>query len=493
MDKDTSEIAKLTERISKDPKSKLFVPLAEEYKKAGDMEMSIHVLTEGLKTNPGYITARSFLGKLLFEKGDLPGAQKEFEEVAKAIPDNLMAQRKLGDIYILQNRPADALTHYKAVLSLNPKDQETASLVSDVEEGREIKARITGPKPQVQEEAAKKQEPPHVVATPAAAKPQPASVAAKPLAIPPVAAEETEEPEEVLVVEPLEPAGPVNLEDALSSKGLDFLSESAPEPALTDTGESGENNEALFDHEDPFAVQQTAGGAHVVEEPSLDAQEEGTLPALSGEPDKQVDDFTTDTLAELYISQGFFEKAVDIYERMLVDNPNSQGLKNKLANVRVMAAETAPAAEPEAEARPLAVPEDLVTRPASLEIPAANKAPGIFDEYAPPSQEIELSQSTNQWSSQPSPPEDAKKGPLSGPASGQPKQVDAGFEPVEYVPPSGSPQQGAQETFDKTADERSTAEKAGKKISQPRKSLITGRKETIDRLENWLHQIMKEK
>jgi hypothetical protein len=309
-----------------------------------------------------------------------------------------------------------------------------------------------------------------------------------------VAAEETEEPEEVLVVEPLEPAGSVNLEDALSSKGLDFLSESAPEPALTDAGESGENNEALFDQEDPFGIQQPAGETHVAEEPSLDAQEEGTLPALSGEPDKQADDFTTDTLAELYISQGFFEKAIDIYERMLVDNPNSQGLKNKLANVRAMAAETAPAAEPEAEARPLAVPEDLVTRPASLEIPAANKAPGIFDEYVPPpSQEIELSQSTDQWSSQAPPPEHAKKGSLSGPASGQPKQFDTGFEPVEYVPPSGSPQQGAQETFGKTADEKITAEKSGKKISQPRKSLITGRKETIDRLENWLHQIMKEK
>src|SRR5574337_1417767 len=97
MDKETSEIAKLTERISKDPKSKLFVPLAEEYKKSGDIEMAIYVLSEGLKNNPGYVTARSILGKLLFEQGDLEGSQKEFEEVIKAIPDNLLAQRKLGD------------------------------------------------------------------------------------------------------------------------------------------------------------------------------------------------------------------------------------------------------------------------------------------------------------------------------------------------------------------------------------------------------------
>ncbi len=472
MDKDTSEIAKLTERISKDPKSKLFVPLAEEYKKVGDLEMSIHVLTEGLKNNPGYVTARSFLGKLLFEKGDFAGAQKEFEEVVKAIPDNLMAQRKLADLYILQNRPADALLHYKTVLSLNPKDQETASLVSDVEAGRDVKARIAGPKPQAQqEEAAKKQEPPQAVA---------------PMTRPLVA----EEPEEVLMVEPLEPAGPVDLEDALSSKGLDFLSESVQEPAQTD---SGEESRALFD-EDPFAVQQPARGTHVPEETSLDAQESETPAVFAEEPDKQADDFTTDTLAELYISQGFFEKAVDIYERMLVDNPNSQGLKNKLANVRAMAAEIAPAAEPEAEAGPLAVPEDLATSPAPPEMPAADMAPGFFDEYVPPpSGESELSQSPGRWNSPAQPPERKKKGPLSSPASGQPKQFGAGFEPAEYVPPAGAPPQGAEETFGKTADEKLAAGKTGTNIARPRKSLVTGRKETIDRLENWLQHIMKEK
>ncbi len=488
MDKDTSEIAKLTERISKDPKSKLFVPLAEEYKKAGDLEMSIHVLTEGLKNNPGYVTARSFLGKLLFEKGDLSGAQKEFEEVAKAIPDNLMAQRKLGDLYVLQDRAADALKHYKIALSLNPRDQETESLVADVEAGRDVKARLFKQKPQPLEDALKPGGPPKAPPAQAAAKPQPAPIAAKPPVTPPVAAEEIEEPEEVLVVEPLEPASSASLEDALSSKGLDFLSEAVQEPALAD---SGKESRALFDQEEPFAVQQTARGTHVVEETSQEARENEMPAAFAEEPDKQADDFTTDTLAELYISQGFFEKAVEIYERMLVDNPYSQGLKNKLANVKAMA-ETAPAAEPEAEARPLAVPKDLITRPAPPEISVADMAPGIFDEYVPPSQEIELSQ-PDQWSSSAPSPKREKKGPLSGLASGQPKQLDAGFEPVEYVPPSEAPQQDAEEAFGKTADEKLTAEKTGTNITRRRKPLVASRKETIERLENWLQHIMKEK
>ncbi len=62
--------------------------------------MAIHVLLEGLKNNPDYVTAASYLGKLLLAKGDLAGAQKEFEEVVKHIPENLMAQKKLGDLFI---------------------------------------------------------------------------------------------------------------------------------------------------------------------------------------------------------------------------------------------------------------------------------------------------------------------------------------------------------------------------------------------------------
>jgi tetratricopeptide (TPR) repeat protein len=476
MDKDTSEIAKLTERISKDPKSKLFVPLAEEYKKAGDIEMSIHVLTEGLINNPGYVTARSFLGKLLFEKGDLPGAQKEFEEVVKAIPDNLMAQRKLGDLYVLQDRPTDALKRYKIVLSLNPKDQDTASLIAEAEAGHDIKSRIPRPKPQVPESASQNQEPPQAGPAPAAPKPHSSPVTARPAAtgsIPAVPAEH-EEPEEVLVVEPLEPVvSPTGLEHALAAQHLDFLAEPGREAALPDAG--ADTGESVFSSPQPVAAQQKFGGP-----------ERGEASPPAEEPEKTADDFTTDTLAELYISQGFFEKAVDIYERMLVDNPNSQGLKNKLANVRALAAEAAPAVELKGNAKLSAAPE---AGPAPADMPAADMAPGIMDEFVPPPAEKgDLLQSDDEWSSPATSRERTKKAPSSEPASTQPAPLDAGFEPLEYVPPGAAPAQGSEGTLDRTP-----SGKTERNASPPRKSSTSGRKETIDRLENWLQHIMKEK
>lgn len=352
MNKEPSEIVKLTDRLAKDPKSKLFVPLAEEYKKAGDVEMAIYVLTEGLKNNPSYVTARSILGRLLFEKGDLDGSYKELEEVVKAIPDNLLSQRKLGDICILQNKPDEALRHYRSVLSLNPRDNEIASMISDIEAGRDVKTRIPQPAPQPspaeevkpeasqQPQTAPAQQPKAVPAGPQAAPlaapvsraEGPKSVKAPVVAAAPVPrpAGGAEEPEEVLVVESLDAERP---DRKLSAAGLDFLSEQPQEDTYASSAE------------EPAGV--FAPAEQVREElPPSDQVPAGPKETETREEaaDKS-DDFTTDTLAELYIAQGFYEKAIDIYDRMLADNPDSRGLREKLERVRSMAAASAAPAE----------------------------------------------------------------------------------------------------------------------------------------------------
>lgn len=305
-----SEIAKLTERIAKDPKSKLFVPLAEEYKKAGDMEMALHVLSEGLKNNPGYVTAKSFLGRLLIEKGNLAGAKKEFEEVVKAIPDNLLAQRKLGDINALQGNTAGALAHYKAALALTPKDEEISSLIADLQAGRSIAGRLPVPKVQPAAPAVPKQAAPVPKGTaPIALKGQ---VAHAPAPRPQAAVPEAEEPEEIFALDPIttEPAPepPASKPDLAGPQpDFDFLAETAvlPEPEAVAPGRS-------LQHDLP-----------------------GPSAAMTLPEDK--DDLSTDTLAELYIGQGFYEKAIDIYERMAVENPGNAALRRKLQDVRAMA------------------------------------------------------------------------------------------------------------------------------------------------------------
>ncbi len=456
MNKDTSEIAKLTERISKDPKSKLFVPLAEEYKKVGDIEMAVHVLLEGLKHNPGYVTAKSFLGRLLLEKGDLAGAQKEFEEVVKAIPDNLLAQRKLGDLYALQNKQTEALKQYKIVLALNPGDDDLVSLVSDVESGADVRQRLQQQKTKPSPEPPKKavspqkgqaatsspQENSEMVRTPLTAqvstpesKTERAPLQAAQGLTSPSAHHEAEEPEEVLVVEPLEEEQPV---EEVPSPGLDFFAEKAEERAPTSEKEE-QAGEVTAIHEppqeEPALFAEAAETSSILpdieaapfEEPPV-MPEPGPGPA-AGKLADQSDDFTTDTLAELYIAQGFFEKAIDIYQRMLADHPNSRGLANKLDRVKAMAA----AAEASA-------PMEYTP----IETGEGKSGQGIFAELNkyPPAVEA-----------------DGKRETTKEPVKEKPEE-SAGAETKEYVPPE-EPAIGGDEAVIMEAELLVEAEDAG--------------------------------
>ena len=123
----SEEIERLREKIEKDPNSKLFVPLAEEYKKAGMYDEAIDALIKGLEKQPSYLSARVSLGKIYVERGMLADALAEFEKVIAAIPENLYAHKKLAEIYRELGDKDKAIKEFRTVLKLNPLDEWAAT------------------------------------------------------------------------------------------------------------------------------------------------------------------------------------------------------------------------------------------------------------------------------------------------------------------------------------------------------------------------------
>ena len=433
MEKVNVEIEKLTERIARDPKSKLFVPLAEEHKKAGDIETAIGVLTEGLKHNPGYVTARSFLGRLLMDKGDLARAQKELEEVIKTIPDNLLAQRKLGDLFVLQGRGADALPRYKAALALNPGDKDLPLLIADLEAGKDVSSRIPKPKASAPPAGMKPQPAPAapvqpktapVVAPKTAAAPQAATAAQMAPAAPrPQAAMKTAQtsavpvpPSAATAASYPAPPAPDDAEVIEDIVELESLEQSVPLAGST----SGSSSPDVFPAPAPIDLSEPQT------EKAPDGEERETMTGSVAEttvPEQREqagsDDLNTNTLAELYISQAFYDKAIEIYQGMLNDRPGNTALQKKLEQIRAMAG-------------------------------AADQGPERLTEASPGAGEYT------------SPPADAAS-------------------QTETPPRERSPQMTVQEPSGEPAPPRGP------------QAATTRRKETIDRLESWLNTIMKEK
>ncbi|MDH4231714.1 MAG: tetratricopeptide repeat protein [Nitrospirota bacterium] len=150
------DIEKLREKVEKDPNSKLFVPLAEEYRKEGMLDEAIDILQKGLERQPSYMSARVSLGKIYLEKGKPDEARSEFEHVIEAIPDNLYAHKKLSEIYRDTGKRDLALKTFRTVLKLNPMDEETLNNLRELEGASvELPAEdLKGTDTQVSEEAA---------------------------------------------------------------------------------------------------------------------------------------------------------------------------------------------------------------------------------------------------------------------------------------------------------------------------------------------------
>ncbi|RMG00070.1 MAG: hypothetical protein D6726_11980, partial [Nitrospirae bacterium] len=125
------DIEKLKARIEKDPDSKLFLPLAEEYRKEGMFDQAAEVLKKGLERHPNYVTARVALGKTYLEQGKQDEALSEFENVVASVPDNLFAQKKIAEIYRDKGNIEKAVEHYNTVSYLNPQDEDARQFLEE--------------------------------------------------------------------------------------------------------------------------------------------------------------------------------------------------------------------------------------------------------------------------------------------------------------------------------------------------------------------------
>ena len=124
------EIDRMATQLAKDPHSKVFMPLAEEYGKVGMWQEAAGVLEDGLKFYPGFITAMVALGRAYDRMGEATKAKAILEESVKLSPENLRAHRTLIKIYQSQGLNESALQSCAVILAVNPRDEEALSVQS---------------------------------------------------------------------------------------------------------------------------------------------------------------------------------------------------------------------------------------------------------------------------------------------------------------------------------------------------------------------------
>jgi tetratricopeptide (TPR) repeat protein len=132
-------LVELRSRWEQDRASRLFLQLAEEYRRCGMPRDALAILDEGLRHHPTSLAGQVLLGRCRLDIGEGEGAVVALEGVIRRDPTHMVAYRHLVDAYLLVRDAERARSRLDLYAQLNPQDVELPALearVGDLERAR---------------------------------------------------------------------------------------------------------------------------------------------------------------------------------------------------------------------------------------------------------------------------------------------------------------------------------------------------------------------
>ena len=298
----SARIEELERKFNENPR-RYFAPLANEYRKAGDLTQAISICRTYVPQQPAHMSGHIVFGQALFEAGEFEEARGVFESALQLDPENLIALRHLGDIARERGELTAARTWYRRVLDADPRNPEVVSLLSSIDGLPDAQAN----RPSSPVEALsgwqdinpeRTLELPQTLATPTPPTP------------PPAVPDSVSAPTPVLTPR----VEPRSMEGFFSAESdLEEVKAAAPPPA--DEGGMGSGFETM-----EFQAPKREERPSV---PLMEVVTESDTPQA----------FVTETMAELYLQQGFRDEALSVYRQLLSQNPYDDNLRERVTQL----------------------------------------------------------------------------------------------------------------------------------------------------------------
>jgi tetratricopeptide (TPR) repeat protein len=281
-------------------------------------------------------------GQALFEAGEWVEAREVFERALTLDPENLIALRSLGDMTLQAGDTAAARTWYTRLLDADPKDAAVIALISEIDSSSVAAAAPVAEEIPASDPALDDQQITYIENAPEpAVQADSAPVEIEALSSPAPAEASEAEAGSAEAPEGLERHYPVETE----------------EPAL-EASDFVETENAVADIK---SEKEDVGNA--LDAPRMEAE------AAPAEPPSAPEPFVNETMAQLYLQQGYRQLAINVYRQLSASRPNDQALKDRIAEL-----ESADAAEHPGEAPVMRREEPSIERPSE---PAAPRSPSI--------------------------------------------------------------------------------------------------------------------
>lgn len=320
----------------RDPSGRAFVPLADAFRRAGELGEALDLLTDGLGRHPDFSSGHLVAAWVHRDRGDLAAAEAGFRRVLDLDPENARALHGLGQLLAKGGQVAAGRRLVLRAVELDP--------LTEWEEGG----------------------PPHMPAETAGVREPETPEAEAPIDIRALAPEAVEgvlgDPDglgvivEVAHLAPDAPSGAAreaepspfeSWDDPAGSQVAVAVEESrelpvvdiaalAPDPEPEPERELSEVGPADGTVDDP--------ADEPVVEPVVEAVEAGAVePAEVGAAEEEAAPYDTRTMAELFARQGLHDRAVEIYRKLVRARPGDEALAARLAELSALAGSEQPA------------------------------------------------------------------------------------------------------------------------------------------------------
>ena len=330
----SARVDELQKKFNENPR-RYFAPLADEYRKAGDLQAAIDLCRTHLAQQPGHMSGHIVLGKALYEGGDLDEARLTFETALGLDPENLIALRHLGDIARQQGDAYGARQWYQRVLDADPRNEDIAAQIEALDqmpatEAFGAAAAAPGASPGAEVELT-----PELEAAPDTLGESTLPDGTLPPALEPSAIAYLAEEPTLEVPAYRAPANGANetLDLDMSGLGFDTTTEApraaeppqpAPPPPAAPANDIGLESMEFVAPSRAEPVQRAEG----LERPDYDFDPHVVDGSVRGEATPAA--FVTETMAELYLQQGFTDEALQVYRQLLEANPGDENLRARV-------------------------------------------------------------------------------------------------------------------------------------------------------------------
>lgn len=132
-----AKVAEYVEELTRDPGSRVFVPLSEIYRQAGMLQSAQSVLLKGIKQNPDYGPGYIALGRTLASRDMADKAEKAFRKALQVAPGNLSALKALLRILWEKGDVTEARKTAEVLYEVNPGDEDAEKILQLIAEGHE--------------------------------------------------------------------------------------------------------------------------------------------------------------------------------------------------------------------------------------------------------------------------------------------------------------------------------------------------------------------